>query len=170
MCTNHGSLTWLTNFKEPEGQLARWLECLQEFTFQTIHLPGKRHTNADALSCRPCSQCGQEEPQLSDKCAVDEADGAVVAFHNEHSPQHLRELQLHDPTIGRVLQVDEKDECLNPDTIAHGGPKVRYLIQLWYQLLVEEGVLKWKYDSIRGNGSWTQFVVTRVLREEILQE
>ncbi len=31
--TNHGSLTWLTNFKEPEGQLARWLERLQEFTF-----------------------------------------------------------------------------------------------------------------------------------------
>ena len=23
--TDHGSLTWLRNFKEPEGQLARWL-------------------------------------------------------------------------------------------------------------------------------------------------
>ena len=68
--TDHSSLTWLTNFKEPEGQLARWLERLQEFTFQTIHRPGKRHTNADALSCRPCSQCGREEPQLFDKCAV----------------------------------------------------------------------------------------------------
>ena len=24
--TDHGSLTWLQNFREPEGQLARWLE------------------------------------------------------------------------------------------------------------------------------------------------
>lgn len=168
--TDHGSLTWLTNFKEPEGQLARWLERLQEFTFQTIHRPGKRHTNADALSRRPCSQCGQEEPQLSDKCAVDEADGAVVAFLNEHSPQHLRELQLDDPTIGPVLQAVEKDERLNPGTIARGGPEVRRLIQLWDRLLVEEGFLKRKYDSVKGNRSWTQFVVPRVLREEILQE
>ena len=37
--TDHGSHTWLTNFKEPEGQLALWLERLQEFTLQTIHHP-----------------------------------------------------------------------------------------------------------------------------------
>ena len=29
--TDHGSLVWLRNFKEPEGQLARWLEKLQEY-------------------------------------------------------------------------------------------------------------------------------------------
>lgn len=29
--TDHGSLTWLQSFKELEGQLARWLEKLQEF-------------------------------------------------------------------------------------------------------------------------------------------
>ena len=28
--TDHGSLTWLQHFKEPEGQLAWWLEKLQE--------------------------------------------------------------------------------------------------------------------------------------------
>ena len=93
-----------------------------------------------------------------------------MAFLDEHSPQHLCEPQLDDPTIGLVLQAVEKDERLNPDTIVCGGPEVRCLIQLWDRLLVEEGVLKQKYDSIRGNGSWTQFVVPRVLRVEILQE
>ena len=93
-----------------------------------------------------------------------------MAFLNEHSPQHLRELQLDDPTIGPVLQAVEKDEHLNPGTIAHGGSEVRHLIQLWDRLLVEEGVLKQKYDSVSGNVSWTQFVVPRVLREQILQE
>jgi len=30
-CTDHGSLVWLCNFKENEGQLARWLEKVEEF-------------------------------------------------------------------------------------------------------------------------------------------
>ena len=29
--TDHGSLIWLRNFREPEGQLARWLETLQDY-------------------------------------------------------------------------------------------------------------------------------------------
>jgi hypothetical protein len=29
--TDHNSLTWLMNFKEPQGQLARWLEELSQF-------------------------------------------------------------------------------------------------------------------------------------------
>jgi len=35
--TDHSSLTWLHNFREPEGQLARWLEQLQEYDFEIIH-------------------------------------------------------------------------------------------------------------------------------------
>ena len=37
--TDHGSLTWLRNLREPEGQLARWLEQLQELDFEMVHLP-----------------------------------------------------------------------------------------------------------------------------------
>ena len=48
--TDHGSLLWLHNFKEPEGQLARWLEKLEEFQFEVVHCKGKAHCNADALS------------------------------------------------------------------------------------------------------------------------
>ena len=48
--TDHGSLIWLSNFKEPEGQLARWIEQLQEYNFAIIHRPGRKHGNADALS------------------------------------------------------------------------------------------------------------------------
>ena len=52
--------TWLWNFKEPEGQIARWLERLQEYDFTVQHRPGKKHSNADALSRLPCHQCGRE--------------------------------------------------------------------------------------------------------------
>lgn len=55
--TDHSSLRWLTNFKEPEGQLARWIERLAQYDFVIIHRPGVRHGNADALSRRPCVDC-----------------------------------------------------------------------------------------------------------------
>ena len=58
--TDHGSLAWLTNFRNPEGQLARWLEQLQEFDFDIVHRAGRKHLNADALSRIPCRQCGRE--------------------------------------------------------------------------------------------------------------
>ena len=48
--TDHGSLRWLCNFKEPEGQMARWLETLAQYNFKIVHRDGKRHQNADALS------------------------------------------------------------------------------------------------------------------------
>ena len=61
--TDHSSLRWLLNFKEPEGQLARWMEVLGEYDFTIIHRPGKKHGNADGLSRRPCNQCGRSHGQ-----------------------------------------------------------------------------------------------------------
>ena len=54
LCPDHGSLTWLRNFQDPEGQLARWIERLQELDFYIVHRRGRLHTNADALSRLPC--------------------------------------------------------------------------------------------------------------------
>jgi len=53
--TDHASLTWLLNFRNPEGQVALWLEALQEYDFEVQHRPGRQHGNADALSRRPCA-------------------------------------------------------------------------------------------------------------------
>ena len=58
--TDHNSLRWLHNFKEPEGQVARWLETMAEFQYEVIHRPGKQHCNADSLSRGQCRQCGLE--------------------------------------------------------------------------------------------------------------
>ena len=55
--TDHASLRWLKSFKEPEGQVARWLEVLDTFNFDLQHRPGVKHLNADALSRVPCAQC-----------------------------------------------------------------------------------------------------------------
>jgi len=52
--TDHGALQRLQQFKEPEGQLARWLEKLQEYNFTINYRSGSKHTNADSLSHYPC--------------------------------------------------------------------------------------------------------------------
>ena len=69
------------NFKNPERQLARWLEVLDSHTFDIQHRPGKKHGNADALSRVPCSQYGQFEPNDVEQTSQDDLDaGAYV--HN----------------------------------------------------------------------------------------
>ena len=62
--TDHGSLRWLFHIKEPEGQLARWLEYLSEFDFDIEHRAGVKHQNADALSRLP-DAAGHECHQAS---------------------------------------------------------------------------------------------------------
>jgi hypothetical protein len=57
--TDHGSLRWIFNFKNPEGQLARWLEVLSSYDLDIEYRAGKKHQNADGLSRRPCHQCGK---------------------------------------------------------------------------------------------------------------
>ena len=52
--TDHGSLRWLFGFKEPQGQLARWLEVLSQYQFKIEPRAGRLHTNADALSRKWC--------------------------------------------------------------------------------------------------------------------
>ena len=59
--TDHDSLRWLLNFKNPEGQLARWIEVLSTYDMEIQHRPGTQHKNADALSRHSCGQCRGKE-------------------------------------------------------------------------------------------------------------
>ena len=38
--TDHASLVWLKNYKDPDDMLVRWLAKLKEYKFDTIHRPG----------------------------------------------------------------------------------------------------------------------------------
>lgn len=48
--TDHASLKWLQNLKEPHGKLARWSVRLQAFDITFEHRPGRLMTVPDALS------------------------------------------------------------------------------------------------------------------------
>ena len=51
--TDHSSLVWLLNFKNPQGQLARWIEELGQYYMVVKHRPGAKHGNGDPLSRLP---------------------------------------------------------------------------------------------------------------------
>jgi len=56
--TDHAALQCLRKTPHPIGQQGRWLEILEEFNFTVAHRAGRLHTNADAMSRKPCRQCG----------------------------------------------------------------------------------------------------------------
>ena len=122
--TDRGSLTRLMNFKEPERQLARWLERLKEFDFEITHRQGKWHTNADALSRLPCRECGRDShhPVLI---------AAAPLIPTKQWATEVRKAQLRDATMGPVLQAREVKLSASRDT--------RRLVQLWDQLQVRDG-------------------------------
>ena len=62
--TDHASLIWLTNFREPQGQLARWMEELSQYNMVLRHRSGRKHGNADSLS-RMCTDEGLCEAFVS---------------------------------------------------------------------------------------------------------
>ena len=172
--TDHGSLAWLTNFRNPEGQLARWLEQLQEFDFDIVHRPGRKHLNADALSRIPCRQCGRSTHVTE----VEESTSttAVVATIAESdlipglTLQELREAQLGDINIGEVLR--EKEKGLDSPVGAGQGRsrESRRLLMLWKQLKLKDGLLWRKCKEDSGNSFILQLVVPSQFRQQIIYE
>lgn len=69
--TDHYSLLWLHNLKDPQGRLARWALRLQPYKFKLIHRKGKEHVVPDMLSraAAPDLQvnCLEEGHQSEDK-------------------------------------------------------------------------------------------------------
>eukprot|EP00731_Ephydatia_muelleri_P024465 Em0016g736a len=141
--TDHASLRWLQSFHEPEGQVARWLECLSEYDFEVVHRPGTKHTNADALSRMPCPQCQLSFPQV---CTM-QSDIWLPCW----TLDELAEEQRQDFSIGQVIQWMEND------SIPRVFPKhlSSHTQALWAQssyLVLQNGVLYRRWEDVPGKG------------------
>lgn len=163
--TDHQSIAWLQNFKELQGQLARWLEWLQEYEFTTMHKPGKHHGNADAMSRRPCNQCGQSDAPTLHQHVV-----GRVSLPTGYTANELCQAQLDDPVVGPVLQAKERASMPTAEEVKGQSHHYRQLVQLWDQLVVEGGTLQRCYEKDDGSSSHLQLVVPQSLRNQILKE
>ena len=175
--TDHGSLTWLRNFKEPKGQLARWITI--------VHRQGRSHGNADALSRRPCSQCGRSDHSLehqqhsnmhNPQFPLDKAGEpmqqsvALIPLTNNNLTTISRESQLQDESIGVVLRAVESGHKLADDILRGLNPESRKLHEQWDLLQVKHGKLWRSFISPHGTTSHLQLIVPYSLRQKVLAE
>ena len=158
--TGHSSLLWLRRFKEPEGQLAHWLEQLEEYHFDIVHRQGKLHNNADALSRLPYTD---GESDICSNSGVSTV--ANTSLLPVYSPQDIRTKQLRDNLVGPFLRAKEIGD--QPPSM-QSGPKWRKMVQLWNQLFVKNGTLYRLFSVSEGSSSMVQLVVPDSLKEEIL--
>ncbi|UYV68182.1 K02A2.6-like, partial [Cordylochernes scorpioides] len=161
--SDHASLQWLLNFKNPEGQLARWIQRLQEYQVKIQHRPGKRHQNADALSRRPCvPQCGHcaraEEKYGVRQVTVQESD----EVKEQHwTGQALRKSQRQDRDLLPMINWKESDERPSWEDVAPYSPKTKNLWSLWNSLTLRDGVLYRKWESEDGKHESWKLVLPR---------
>ena len=175
--TDHGSLIWLQNFKEPEGQLARWITRLQEYDFTIVHRRGRNHANADALSRHPCTQCGRcnHDNDVVQQQAVTESftTAEIVATTSTFDPQFIvisRESQMDDEALGPILRAVQAGEKLSSDILQGLSPESRLLHQQWDLLRMQHGKLWRVFVAANGTIDNLQLVVPQSLRNKILYE
>ncbi|GFU91741.1 retrovirus-related Pol polyprotein from transposon 297 [Trichonephila clavipes] len=96
--TDHASLTWLMNFRNTEGQVARWIQRLNEYYFDIRHRKGSSHGNADALSRRPCPEncrhCSRVETKYD--YAIRQITTSTATPPDPWSDEKVREDQMAD--------------------------------------------------------------------------
>ena len=90
--TDHASLRWLINFKEPEGMVARWLSTLSTYDYDIEHRVGRSHGNADGLSRRPPKKCKRED------CPDCKKPQRTAMYSLRSSKQRGMLAQAHPPT------------------------------------------------------------------------
>ncbi|KAJ8028019.1 hypothetical protein HOLleu_30140 [Holothuria leucospilota] len=168
--TDHGSLRWLFNFKQPEGQIARWLEVLASYDFDIVHRPGRKHVNADSLSRDPTGETetvpNAEVPQTV-RQVVDNSGGEN--WMPGCTKEQLRDYQLNDADIGPILRWKE-ESAIRPSLQEVSGLSAAvkaYWFQ-WDQLRVMGGILCRFWASDDRSQDRFLLVVPKTLRNDIL--
>ena len=189
--TDHGALQWLMNFKDSEGQMARWLEILGTYDYEVVYRLGAKHGNADALSRKPCSRgesgfCdrikARREPDGDSFCGAVTRSGSRECNLGAGSSQEM-ELWIDGITREELQNEQRCDPILSPVISwlesGQGRPKWEQIFSLspelkgyWAQFerrILKEGILycKWEAASLRQEGS-LKLVIPKSLQESVV--
>ena len=170
--TDHASLQWLFNFKNPEGQIARWLLVLSELDFVTKHRKGMLHRDGDALSRYPHpeeSKCTDDLMYRWVRVPVASGDAAAGCSKSSSDPGACHpevvsgDVVLHEePVMRAVTSESDKD-------IAVSSIRSMTIEQLAKEQDRDEGILEiktWKRKRVRPQEKHLRSVdAKRLLRE-----
>ena len=192
--TDHASLTWLRNFKEPEGVLARWISTLETYNFSIQYRSSAKHSNADGLSRIPKRKCKNSTcpecfPQTAlEKCEqfytvqkvdTDSYPVAVLTQTSEDSKinqgeanwletwsnERLIELQANDPDISDLIEMKRNsNERPHRAEILGKSQGFKILWRLWDFLEIQNNIL------IRRLPNSTQLVAPSEIRQTIFEQ
>ena len=129
--------------------MARWILLLSDYEWSICHRPGKKHTNADALSRHqpPSVNMASHHATLDESFeevmapvvgAVQDVLGAV-GMTPTWSYRELRDMQATDPIISRLLaQFTERPSAAGR---WRSHPKLIAYRKIWHQLALDAGIL-----------------------------
>ena len=178
--TDHASLVWLKNFKEPEGMVARWISFLDTFDMTIQHRKGSLHGNADGLSRLPRRRCKRDDcndcmNNVPCKVATIKKTGAETPeqdvsksnWIDQWSITDISRLQNQDSNINTVMQFK---------SVSDGKPKIdspsqelSALLRQWDQLVVHEGIFYRTYHEPNNTITY-QIVVPKEIRKQIMMQ
>lgn len=168
--TDHQSLKWLL-FKNLEGQLARWIEKIQQYNFEILYQKRTMNRNADGLSRRPCSEdfCNYclrvELKEASSKAGIIRR---IVL--SDAGSYNWRKEQLKDPSVSLILLSKEAGRRPKPEEVAAGNISLKVYLSYWDALVVHDGVLFKRWEAPNLKSSILQVIVPRSKIKQILEE
>lgn len=102
--TDHASLLWLTNLKDPSGRVGRWALRLQAYDYELVHRKGKFMVVADALSRAIC----KIDTAPTDKW-YDDLKNKIAEF-----PNKFPQFQIENGQIYKYCHKGNLSNCFSP--------------------------------------------------------
>jgi len=172
--SDHAALQWLRKTPNPVGQEARWLEKLEEYDYAIIYRAGKLHSNADAMSRRPCRKaCCREElvtqtepdPQdiIQNRRISTEQDIPAIWTRQEIAAAQKQDVHLR-------LIYDRLQKNIGKPTreeIALESAETKTYWYQWSVLALRSEMLCRRFTDVVGK-SWWQVILPHAYRKEFI--
>ncbi len=144
LVTDHASVTWIRNFKEPEGVVARLITRLQPFDFKIVHRPGKHHSHADGLShrmSRPCKRdtCPECAPLLHQVTADENMTVRAVTLQDQYLVHYEGYIELieDDSTLFKDPSAPVPSLTIAPDLVIRYMSRHPNVYGIWAVIQME---------------------------------
>ncbi|MCG7866651.1 MAG: DDE-type integrase/transposase/recombinase [Candidatus Thiodiazotropha taylori] len=146
--TDNAAVSWMRQLKKPTGQMARWIQEIETYDLTVIHRSGLKHSNADALSRRPCRVCERQEKLNAAAEAEAEAETDTDCEEIETQPKEVPDTSSHHTELTEKLvqaittTQDQTDTSPSPTATPQGQTNSQVLLEGWTALEIREAQLQ----------------------------